>query len=264
MKMISFPLVLLCAALLSFILWLLGCPRKCAVGDDGGQEPQKNGTCSATAANSPRRLGRIVCFGDSLTSCGGEEGRYSDMLQQSLPEWEFVNSGLGGDTIGGGLARLQQAVLDHHPDYAVIGLGANDYWQRKRPLDDLRRDYEAIVSRCRAQGIRVVLISCFGNDALPPGETIDFTKAGLSLEHYAAGLALIERELAARYACTYVSDMQAYVTPKGRPDLWSDSNHPNAAGNRIVADTILPALRQRMADAQNEDRPGTDGGNTHD
>ena len=25
---------------------------------------------------------KIVCFGDSLTSCGGKDGRYSDMLQR--------------------------------------------------------------------------------------------------------------------------------------------------------------------------------------
>ncbi len=190
----------------------------------------------------------IVCFGDSLTSCGGEGGRYSDWLQKALPEWEVVNSGKGGDTIGGGLARLRTDVLDHKPRYAIIGLGANDYWQRKRTLDELKRDYEAIVSQCSENGIRVLLISCFGHDMLPQGEVPDFTKAGLPLEHYAAGLALIERDLAARYKCGYVLDMQCNIIPKGRPDLWSDSNHPNAEGNRIVADTILPSLRKMMAE----------------
>ena len=56
---------------------------------------------------------RIVCFGDSLTSCGGKGGKYSDMLQKSLPAYKFINSGKGGDTIGGGLARLEEAVLKH-------------------------------------------------------------------------------------------------------------------------------------------------------
>ena len=236
MKTTPLLLVLLCVALLLLVFWRVAGSRKCRNGE--GERPSQT-------VDAPKR-GRIVCFGDSLTSCGGEGGRYSDMLQQSLPEWELVNSGRGGDTIGGGLARLQQDVLDHNPRYAVIGLGANDYWQRKRSLDDLRRDYDAIVSRCHAQGIRVVLISCFGNDTPPAGETIDFTRPGLPLEHYAAGLAIIERELAARYGCTYVPDMQAYVTPKGRKDLWSDKNHPNAEGNRIVADTILPELRRLL------------------
>ncbi len=185
---------------------------------------------------------RIVCFGDSLTSCGGEGGRYSDMLQKSLPEYRFINSGLGGDTIGGGLSRLETAVLIHRAQYLIVGLGANDYWQQQRSLNDLRRDYEEIIRRCTQAGMKIVIISCFGNEKLPDNSVIDFDKPGIPREHYAAGLAVIERELAEKYQTGYVPDMQCGITPKGRRDLWSDSNHPNAAGNRIVADTVLPEL----------------------
>ncbi len=189
---------------------------------------------------------KIVCFGDSLTSCGGANGRYSDMLQASLPEYKFINSGKGGDTIGGGLARLESAVLVHKAHYLIIGLGANDYWQQKRSLNELKQDYETILARCTASGMKIVIISCFGNEKLPPETVIDFDRAGIPREHYAAGLAIIERELVKKYNAAYVPDMQCNITPKGRPDLWSDSNHPNAAGNRIVADTILPELRKLL------------------
>ena len=187
---------------------------------------------------------KIVCFGDSLTSCGGKNGRYSDMLQKSLPSYIFINSGKGGDTIGGGLARLETAVLKHRAGYLIIGLGANDYWQQKRSLYELKQDYDTILARCHAAGMKIVIISCFGNEKLPPDVMPDFDKAGIQKEHYAAGLAIIERELAKKYQAGYVPDMQCGITPKGRRDLWSDSNHPNAAGNRIVADTILPELRK--------------------
>ena len=190
---------------------------------------------------------KIVCFGDSLTSCGGRNGRYSDMLQKSLPTYKFINSGRGGDTIGGGLARLEAAVLKHRADLLIIGLGANDYWQRKRSLNDLEKDYDTILSRCSSAGMKIVIISCFGNEKLPPGVAINFNKAGIPLEHYAAGLAIIERKLVKKYQAGYVPDMQCAITPKGRPDLWSDSNHPNAAGNRIVADTILPELQRILS-----------------
>ncbi len=189
---------------------------------------------------------RIVCFGDSLTSCGGEGGRYSDMLQQSLPGYVVVNSGVSGDTLAGGLARIDSAVLKHRPVCVIVGLGANDYWRRKRSLDDLKRDYEAIVSRCHDAGMRVLIISCFGNDRVPDGVRIDFGRPGIPLEHYAAGLAAIERELVRKYSCGYVPDMQCGILPKGRSDLWHDRNHPNAAGNRIVADTLLPELRKLL------------------
>lgn len=204
------------------------------------------GGAAVGAESVPDARPVIVCFGDSLTSCGGAGGRYSDWLQRSLPEYRIVNSGKGGDTLAGGLARLDEAVLKHRPLCAIVELGPNDYWRRKRTLAELGRDYETIVSRCRAAGIKVLIVSCFGNDTLPEGEKIDFTKPGLPLAHYAVGLATIERRLIEKYRCGYVPDLQCGITPKGRRDLWSDKNHPNAQGNRIVAETILPELRKLL------------------
>ena len=189
---------------------------------------------------------KIVCFGDSLTACGGRNGRFSDWLQKTLPEYRIINSGKGGDTLGGGLARLDSSVLRHKPDIVILELGANDYWRRKRSLSDLKRDYESIISRCREAGAKVLVISCFGNDKVPEGESIDFARPGIPLAHYAAGLALIERELVKKYHCGYVPDMQCAITPKGRKDLWSDKNHPNSSGNRIVAGTIFSELRKML------------------
>ena len=196
---------------------------------------------AAEAENIPDARPVVVCFGDSLTSCGGKDGRYSDWLQKSLPGYRIVNSGKGGDTLAGGLARLDEAVLKHRPVCVIVELGANDYWRRKRPLAELESDYDAIVSKCRAAGSEVLIVSCFGNSAAPDGG-IDFMTAGLPLEHYAAGLAQIERKLVEKHHCGYVPDLQCGIIPKGRRDLWSDSNHPNAQGNRIVAETILPEL----------------------
>ena len=203
---------------------------------------------AAAAEDLPDARPVIVCFGDSLTSCGGAGGRYSDWLQKALPKYRIVNSGKGGDTLAGGLKRLDEAVLKHRPVCVILELGANDYWRRKRSLDDLRRDYETIIAKCRAAGIEVLIASCFGNT--PPEGGIDLTAPGLPREHYAAGLAVIERRLVEKYRCGYVPDLQCGITPKGRRDLWSDSNHPNAQGNRIVAETILPELLRLLAKSE--------------
>ena len=207
------------------------------------------GAAAAAGAESfPDARPVIVCFGDSLTSCGGAGGRYSDRLQKLLPEYRFVNSGKGGDTLAGGLARLDDAVLQHRPVCVIVELGANDYWRRKRTLAELAADYEAIVEKCRAAGSAVLIVSCFGNVQPPaPDNHPDFHTPGLDRIDYAVGLAGIELELVRRYGCGYVPDLQCGITPKGRHDLWSDSNHPNAAGNRIVAETILPELRRVLA-----------------
>ena len=206
-------------------------------------------SCAAAAGAEivPDARPVIVCFGDSLTSCGGEGGRYSDWLQKLLPEYRFVNSGRGGDTLAGGLARLDEAVLKHRPVCVIVELGANDYWQARRTLEELKTDYAAIVEKCRAAGIGVLIVSCFGNVPLPdPDDRPDFQTPGLPRTNYAVGLAMIERRLAAECRCGYVPDMQCNIVPKGRRDLWNDQNHPNAQGNRIVAETILPELRKLL------------------
>lgn len=201
---------------------------------------------TACTCPEPEKRPEIICFGDSLTACGGENGRYSDMLQDSLPDCLLVNRGIGGDTIAGALARLEEDVISCKGDYLVIGIGANDYWQRSRPLCELENDYRQIIDRCHAAGMKIVIISCFGNESLPPGVQINVDEPGIPLEHYAVGIAAFERKIAAEYQAEYVPDMQCGILPKGREDLWADSNHPNAAGNRIVADTILPALLKIM------------------
>ena len=163
-----------------------------------------------------------------------------------MPEYHFINSGKNGDTIGGALARLDDAVLKHKAAYLIIGIGANDYWRRQRSLSDLKKDFEEIISRCHRAGMKIVIISSFGNEKLPENTIIDFNKPALPLEYYAAGIAMFEREIAAKYQAEYVPDMQCGILPKGRKDLWSDSNHPNSAGNRIVANTILPSLKKML------------------
>jgi len=58
---------------------------------------------------------RVICFGDSLTSCGGSHGRFSDILADRFPAHEFINRGGDGDAFPGALARIQSDVLDLHP-----------------------------------------------------------------------------------------------------------------------------------------------------
>src|SRR3990172_4642582 len=70
---------------------------------------------------------RIVCFGDSLTTCGGYGGRYSDFLAQALPEMEVINQGSDGETLAGGMTRFGYDVLSLRPKVLVLELGANDF-----------------------------------------------------------------------------------------------------------------------------------------
>lgn len=83
---------------------------------------------------------RIAFFGDSITE-GCFEGdampedqqyvyhtRFCQMLRKKYPnaQIETINAGIGGNTSGMGLFRIQKDVLDKKPDFCVVCFGIND------------------------------------------------------------------------------------------------------------------------------------------
>jgi acyl-CoA thioesterase-1 len=185
-----------------------------------------------------------VCFGDSLTTCGGPGGRYSDFLAAWLPGAEIINRGIAGDTLAGGRARFDADVLSHAPGVVVIQLGANDYWAASRPLPDLRADLECMVRACRERGAQVVIASCFGES---DGSIREEGAQADRRARYAGGIARFEREIADQYGAFYVPNMQVDIKPNGGDRYWCDRNHPNKRGNELVARRIMEQLRPAIA-----------------
>lgn len=183
----------------------------------------------------------IVCFGDSLTVCGGAGGTYPDFLQKDLPDCRFVVRGVSGETISGGKKRFHDDVLILRPDILIFELGANDYWLRRQSLRSLLVDYEDMISAARDRGIEVVIASCLGS-AYNPREKIDWDKLQLTLDECAAGIASIEHDLVRRYGCFYIPDIQADIRPNGTDPYWIDYCHPSRDGNRLVAQRIKKQL----------------------
>ena len=83
---------------------------------------------------------KIAFFGDSVTQ-GCFEGdataedqqyvyhtRFCNMLREKYPNAQIkaINAGIGGNTAGMGLHRIQKDVLDHKPDFCVVCFGIND------------------------------------------------------------------------------------------------------------------------------------------
>ena len=189
----------------------------------------------------------IVCIGDSLTQCGGEGGKYTDWLQKWLPSHAIINKGIGGDTLAGGRARFQRDVLAMKPDVVVIELGANDFWQMKRPVKELRQDLEYMVAEAKTAGAQVVIASCFGKR-----DYMNETKVEYGAERYgfADRIWLMEEDICIRHKCFYVPNMQIDIKPNGKAPYWGDKNHPNKAGNRYVAKRILSELNKALTAAE--------------
>ena len=175
---------------------------------------------------------RIVALGDSLTS-GHRLPRaqaYPALLEAALKEEGLsavvVNHGVSGDTTSGGVRRLP-AALDDGPDVLVVALGVND-GLRGVPVAQVRANLETIIEAAQARGVTVLLCAM---EALPVygwQYTVDFHNM------YTA--------VADKYKLSLVPFLLMGVL--GDPDLMSpDGVHPNAAGARVMASTILPYVR---------------------
>lgn len=174
----------------------------------------------------------IVALGDSLTAGLGvaAEEAYPALLESRLRRAGFayrvVNAGVSGDTSAGGLRRLDW-VLRSRPEIVVVALGAND-GLRGVPITALRDNLTAIVTRLQASGARVLLVGM----RLPPNYGAAYANAFAETFH----------DVARRTSCAFLPFLLEGVG--GDPALnQADGIHPNAAGQRAVAERIWPALQ---------------------
>lgn len=173
----------------------------------------------------------IACYGDSLTQGAGlDPGQsYPDVLQAELDRrgyrYHVVNFGVNGDTSQDGLTRLPFVLADK-PVLVVLELGAND-GLRGQPLDAMRANLEQIIDGLQKSGTRIVLAGMM----LPPNYGPEFTA---SFQRTYTGLA-------SKYKLTLIPFLLQGV---GGNDqfMQRDGLHPNAAGARIVAATVLESI----------------------
>jgi acyl-CoA thioesterase-1 len=174
----------------------------------------------------------IVVLGDSLTAGLGvaAEEAYPALLQARLAREGFhyrvVNAGVSGDTTAGALRRVDW-VLRARPAIVVVALGAND-GLRGLPPATMRDNLVAIVTRLRKSGARVLLIGM----RLPPNYGAAYTR------EFAEAFDAVARKTSVPllpFLLEGVAGRAALNLP--------DGIHPNAAGQRMVADTVWRALQ---------------------
>jgi acyl-CoA thioesterase-1 len=180
------------------------------------------------AANLAAAGDLVVFFGDSITQGHGvrPEESFPAQVAQALGV-PFVNTGVPGDTMSAGLARLERDVLARRPRLVVVEFGGNDFLRRV-PLEETLRGLDGIVGRLIRAGAMVVIIDV---SVGPVGPT--FRKG------YQA--------VADRHGAVLVPDvLQGILTTSS---LKVDAIHPNAKGHRLIAERVLATLRPLLSEA---------------
>lgn len=186
------------------------------------------------------RVGTILFLGDSLTDGYGlsRSQAYPALIAQKLREaglnYEIVNAGVSGDTTGGGLRRIN-SYLNRKIDVFVLELGINDAF-RGVPLEQMRSNLQAIIDRVKAKNPNAALLI-----------------AGMQLPLYGADAYVrafgeMFSELAQKNNAALIPYLLLGVG--GDPALnLGDRIHPNAAGQRVLAETVWQALEPLLRKA---------------
>ena len=177
----------------------------------------------------------IVAFGDSLTSGPGlrPDQAYPALLQQRIRsegrEYRVINAGVTGDTSSEALRRFDGALV---PDtqIVILAIGGND-GLRGVPVAIVESNISALIERAQARGIDVLLCQMEAPPIGGLGYTIDFHR--------------VFTRLAERYKVALVPFFLLGIVGNDVLDL-NDTLHPNAAGHRVIADTIWPHLRPML------------------
>jgi acyl-CoA thioesterase-1 len=168
-------------------------------------------------------------LGDSLAVSPSHSTNFAAELQAKLdavhPGWKIANASYRGDTTTGGARRFTQA-LTGDTRILVLALGAND-GLRGVDVTVVEQNLSAMIEAAQRRGIRVLLC---GMEA-PPLKSWDYS---LEFHH-------IYPRLAAKYRVPLVPFLLEGVALNA--DLnGPDRIHPNAAGARLIAQTVWPYL----------------------
>ena len=183
----------------------------------------------------------IIFFGDSLTAGQGlpAAASFPALLQQRLDaqqlEYKAYNYGVSGETSAGGRQRLPTVLTRHPVDVFVLALGAND-GIRGIAVRETTHNLQFIIDAVRRQHPAAQLVLAgleFPFDLGPLG--------GHRLAHYAAEFKALFRTLADQNSLPFVPFLLQGVLGRRELNL-PDGVHPNAAGQKILAENVWQVL----------------------
>ncbi len=192
--------------------------------------------CSAAlllSAQAAQAAG-ILVYGDSLSAGYGLKAgqEWPALLQQRLQKEGLGhitvhNRSLSGETTGGGLARLPQALQQHRPDVVVLELGAND-GLRGQNLAQMQSNLQRMVALSRQAGAQVLLVGI----QIPPNYGKRYTQ---SFQRSYTQLAQQEGLPLVPFMLEGVAGQDALMQ--------KDALHANAAAQPIILANIWPHLQ---------------------
>lgn len=197
-----------------------------------------------------RRAKKVIFFGDSITQAGVQGNGYINLLKKTLDpaQYELIGAGIGGNKVYDLYLRMEDDVLNKKPDLVFIYVGINDVWHKLgaktgTDYDKYLKFYQALINKIQANGSKVVLCT----PTVIGERKNDANEVDADLNKYAEGV----RQLATKNnlpLCDLRKAFMDYEAANNTEDkekgvLTTDKVHLNDAGNKLVADTMLPFIK---------------------
>jgi len=172
----------------------------------------------------PKVADAVVFLGDSIT----EGGVWDEWFRELLT----LNRGIGGDTVGGVLDRLDSALYEPRAISLLIGTNDLTGMGRSFKVDDKADQMDTLLARIREIAPDVPL---FLNGVMPRSKSLADDIAELNRR---------DEKLAGVYGATYLDLWPSLVGPDRalRKDVSRDGTHLNGNGYRIWVDILRPHL----------------------
>ncbi len=184
-------------------------------------------SASASAMKTILVLGDSLSDGFQLPRSDAYPALIANKLRAAGLNFQVTNASASGGTTEGGLQRLPPH-LKRKIDIFILELGINDAF-RGVPVDQIRANLQAIIDQVKARNpnVRVVI-------------------AGMQLPNYAAddyvsAFGKMFGELATKNGAALVPYLLDGVAGDSSLNL-PDGIHPNAAGQRILAENVWRVL----------------------
>jgi acyl-CoA thioesterase I len=201
------------------------------------------------AAHESARVKRILVLGDSLSA--GYLLRPSEAwpilltnkLRTAGLEFEIINASQNGGTTTGGLARLP-AHLDRRIDIFILELGINDAF-RGVSVAEIEQNLQEMIDRVRNAnpGVHVIIAG--------------MQLSEYNVDGYLRAFGQMYSDLAAKNHAALVPYLLEGVG--GNPALnLGDHIHPNAAGHKILAQTVWSVLEPIAREVAQQRTPAAD------
>jgi len=197
---------------------------------------------------------RIVFFGDSITQAGVGATGFITKMKEALDntakgQYELIGAGIGGNKVYDLYLRMEDDVMAKNPDVVVIYVGVNDVWHKASSgtgtdADKFQKFYEAIIKKMKEKNVKIILCTM-----ATIGERTDFSnQQDGDLNRYAQ----IIRDIASKNNLPLCDLRKAFLeynlknNPQNKESgiLTVDRVHLNEKGNQLVADLLLPLVKQ--------------------